>query len=52
MIPKDLRQYSNFFKEYTELRAQENKSNRIAIINGDIVTNIKLMKNGKVAFDF
>jgi TldD protein len=46
MIPKDLKQYLSFFKEYTELRAQENKSNRIAIINGDIVTNIKLMKSG------
>lgn len=41
MIPKDLKQYANFFKEYTELRAQENRSNQIAIINGDIVTNIK-----------
>lgn len=46
MIPKDLKQYLSFFKEYTELRAQENKSNRIAIINGDIVTNIKQMKSG------
>lgn len=46
MIPKDLKQYSSYFTEYTELRAQENKSNRIAIINGDIVTNIKQKTSG------
>ncbi len=46
MIPKDLKQYANFFQEYTELRAQENKSNQIAIINGDINTNIKQIKSG------
>ncbi len=46
MIPKDLKLYANFSQEYTELRVQENKSNQITIINGDIVTNIKLRKSG------
>jgi TldD protein len=46
MIPKDLKQYSNFLTEYTELRAQENKSNQIAIVNGDINTNLKRIKSG------
>ncbi len=46
MIPNDLKQYANFFTEYTELRAQENQSNQITIVNGDIVTNLKRMKGG------
>ncbi len=46
MIPKDLKQYLSFFKEYTELRAQENKNNQITIINGDIATNRKQVKSG------
>lgn len=46
MIPKDLKQYAQFFGEYTELRAQENKSHRIVIINGDIVTHSNQRKSG------
>lgn len=46
MIPKNLKQYANLFGEYTELRAQENKSIQITIVNGDIVTNLKQKKSG------
>ena len=39
MINKDLNQYSDFFSEYTELRMQENRNNRISMVNGDVIGN-------------
>ena len=39
MINKDLNQYSDFFSEYTELRMQENRNNRISMVNGDVMGN-------------
>ena len=39
MIYKDLNQYSGHFSEYTELRLQENRNNRISMVNGDIMGN-------------
>ncbi len=49
MIPKDLRHYSHFFQEYTELRVQENRSTRIAIVNGNITSNTKTAVSGSSA---
>jgi TldD protein len=39
MIYKDLNQYSGHFSEYTELRLQENRNNRISMVNGDVMGN-------------
>ena len=39
MINKDLNKYSDFFSAYTELRMQENKNNRISMVNGDVMGN-------------
>ena len=39
MINRDLNKYSNHFSEYTELRLQENRNNRISMVNGDIMGN-------------
>ncbi len=39
MINKDLNQYSEFFSAYTELRMQENRNNRISMVNGDVMGN-------------
>ena len=39
MIHKDLNQYSGHFSEYTELRLQENRNNRISMVNGDVMGN-------------
>ena len=39
MIYKDLNQYSGHFSEYTELRLQENRNNRITMVNGDVMGN-------------
>jgi TldD protein len=46
MIPKDLRYYSQFFQEYTELRVQENRSARIVIVKGNIISNTKTANSG------
>ena len=39
MINKDLNKYSDYFSVYTELRMQENRNNRISMVNGDIMGN-------------
>ena len=39
MINKDLNQYSDFFSAYTELRMQENRNNRISMVNGYVMGN-------------
>ena len=47
MINKDIRSYSSMFpKEYTELRVQENRSNGVALLNGDVVSNGKSTASG------
>ena len=47
MINKDIRSYSSMFpKEYTELRVQENRSNGVALLNGDVVSNGKSAASG------
>ena len=42
----NLAAYSNRFGEYTELRAQRNASQRIVLLNGNIVTNAKTSEQG------
>jgi len=39
MINKDLNKYSDYFSVYTELRMQENRNNRISMVNGDVMGN-------------
>ncbi|MBC8214814.1 MAG: TldD/PmbA family protein [Candidatus Marinimicrobia bacterium] len=46
MIRKDLTQFTNLFKGYTELRVQENRSDGISIVEGDIWGNTKSAKSG------
>ena len=42
----NLNQYKNSFKHYTELRVQENRSFRIGLLNGDLVTNDESIESG------
>jgi TldD protein len=47
MLNRDIRSYSAMFpKEYTELRVQENRSNGVALLNGDVVSNGKSAASG------
>lgn len=46
MILKDLTSYSQSFEGYTELRVQENRSTRIAIVQGNITSNTKVASSG------
>ena len=46
MILKDLKQYSKYFTEYTELRVQENRNIRITMVNGDIMSNSRTAVGG------
>ncbi|MDY6933094.1 MAG: TldD/PmbA family protein [Spirochaetota bacterium] len=46
MITKDISSYSELFTKYTELRVQENRSLRIAMIDGNIVQNSKASISG------
>ena len=47
MLNKDISSYSAIFpKEYTELRVQENRSNSIALLNGDVVSNGRSAASG------
>ncbi len=39
MHPGKLKEYVHLFEEYTELRVQENRSLRINLVNGDVMTN-------------
>ncbi len=41
MVIKDLQQHAQYFSEYTELRVQENRTLRIAMVNGDVMVNSK-----------
>ena len=42
----NLNQYKNIFKHYTELRVQENRSFRIGLLNGDLVSNNQSTESG------
>ena len=42
----NLNQYKNSFKHYTELRVQENRSFRIGLLNGNLVTNDESIESG------
>ena len=47
MLNKDLSKYSNLFpNQYTELRVQENRSNGVALLNGDVINNGKSASSG------
>lgn len=46
MKPDDIRRYAALFSEYTELRAQENRSSRISVLNGDVVGNASGSQSG------
>ena len=47
MILKDLKRYSQYFTEYTELRVQENRNIRISMVNGDIMSNSRTAIGGE-----
>jgi len=42
----NLNQYKNSFKNYTELRVQENRSFRIGLLNGNLVSNDQSIESG------
>ncbi|MFU8813813.1 MAG: TldD/PmbA family protein [Pseudomonadales bacterium] len=42
----NLAAYANRFSEYTELRLQQNTNVRVALLNGDVVTNLKSVDGG------
>jgi TldD protein len=42
----DLHSYSNLFSSYTELRLQENRSQQIALLNGEVFSNTKSSGKG------
>ena len=42
----NLSQYKNSFKYYTELRVQENKSFRVGLVNGNLVSNDQSIESG------
>ena len=42
----NLNQYKNSFKYYTELRVQENRSFRVGLLNGNLVTNDQSVESG------
>jgi len=46
MIPKELTGYRSLFSDYTELRAQENRSTSIALVNGDVMSNDRSAASG------
>lgn len=46
MVLKELKKYTEFFTEYTELRVQENRDFRISLVNGDIMGNNKTAISG------
>ncbi len=43
---ENLAAYANRFSEYTELRLQRNVNSRIALLNGDVVTNSRSVDGG------
>ncbi len=45
-IPHDISQYNHHFKDYTELRVQENRVARISLTNGDVTGNVSSAQSG------
>ena len=46
MIKQDLSKYAELFKSYTEIRVQENRSNHLTMVNGDLMGNSKQSQSG------
>ncbi|MFY9494513.1 MAG: DNA gyrase modulator, partial [Limnochordia bacterium] len=46
MIIRDLRQFSSLFRQYTELRSQENRVLSIAYLQGNLVQNVRNATSG------
>ncbi|MBN1410980.1 MAG: TldD/PmbA family protein [Spirochaetales bacterium] len=46
MIEKNLSGYKSLFTEYSELRMQENRMEAVYLVNGNLMGNVKLVKNG------
>ena len=42
----NLKKYKNAFKNYTELRVQENRSFRVGLLNGNLVSNDQSIESG------
>ena len=45
-IPKNIKQYDQYFKHYTELRIQENRVSSVSITNGDVTGNSSSAQSG------
>ena len=43
---ENLNQFKNNFKNYTELRVQENRNNQISLTNGDVTGNVATINSG------
>lgn len=43
---KNLNKFKNSFKNYTELRVQENRNNHVNLTNGDVTGNVIMSKSG------
>ena len=41
-----LNQFKDSFTNYTELRAQENRNNRVTLTNGDVTGNVSNVTSG------
>ena len=52
MKPVDLGSYTDLFSEYTELRAQENRTLNVAIVNGTVMGNSRSSESGISARTF
>ena len=46
MIRQDLTTYQKHFRDYTELRIQENRNQRITLVNGNLMANARAAKSG------
>lgn len=46
MLINNLNSYSSLLKDYTELRVQENRTLRISLVKGNLVTNTKKISGG------
>ncbi|MBN1949022.1 MAG: TldD/PmbA family protein [Candidatus Cloacimonetes bacterium] len=46
---QELKSYAEKFREYTELRVQENRALRLTLINGNVVGNVRTSQSGVAA---
>ena len=46
MVERNLKSFSGLFSEYTELRMQENRVTRIALVKGNLVRNSRSVNSG------